>query len=131
VPFESVILTDSAGARVAVIGPLKRMAASLAGAEVGASGTVGAAGAVGAPRAIMVDQLDVVSVRGLPASLGVLRHDGDAYVLDGRERWGLTDVPPDLAERVNRTVWVAGEHRGGTIQIVLWGEVAGGAEAGP
>lgn len=126
-PTEVVIVSTADGGRVGITGDLRPTIASLAGAEIAVTGTREDGMLPGTSGSFRASTYDVLSVQGLPASMGVLDRDGDHFVLRGDVVWILSDVPEALARRVNRTVWVAGEHADTRIRVQLWGEIRTGA----
>lgn len=113
-PATAVVLATAAGDRVSVSGRAADALRGLAGLEVMTTGRhTGARDPMAAPRGLPVFEADRFVVRasdGVPAHDGVLLRQRDRWelLLDDGRRVAIAVLPPSLAGRVGKRVWLAG-----------------------
>jgi hypothetical protein len=122
VPSTAVVLV-SAGARLALVGPLAPELAALDGGEVVVTGPVGASPPPLPPRsrAITVRTYTIEAIAGGKPVVGTLIADQAGARVDSIR---LVDMPPALQESSGRRVWVVGERvASGALRVTAFGVI--------
>jgi hypothetical protein len=121
-PATAVVLV-SAGARIALVGPLAAELAALDGGEVVVTGPVGASPPPLPPRsrAIAVRAYTIEAIAGGKPVVGTFIADQAGARVDSIR---LVDVPPALQESSGRRVWVVGERvPSGALRVTAFGVI--------